>query len=320
MPVGRAHRDPARRIERQLHLQHRVPDDVDAGVKACEVGERRVVRRRLRNQPLQILAGAIAVENLLLLDQLQAEAQTPVDEGLQLLEVGEDLLARADEVREGRHRHVQTAVGDGRLWLQRPFEDRRGLVRVHQFLHPLNEIAFGGPDVQKVANGERLEVRDDGLRQVLGCYHATAAGDGRRRDVLQFERRRGDFRALGFGGEFLPLGRLDKELAGRLRPVAAAVQVGFEHPLLEVQEPRVLFGLFGVQLGVQLRPVGVELGDFYFRRVLNFLVGFDVLFGLAQHLGDGLGVFGERGLDGKAQFIVGHIHDEFLLQLEWVIE
>jgi hypothetical protein len=125
-PIDEVQHEGIGRQTGELRLQQRQAQIVDRR-HVCD-HEGVAVSRRLRDDAVQVNAGAIAEQDFALFGIFQAVAQLGVDRGLQLRKIVHDLLGSFEHVRDRRHRrelHVETDVGIGFV---RAFRNNAGIV------------------------------------------------------------------------------------------------------------------------------------------------------------------------------------------------
>src|SRR5690606_37424762 len=103
-PVGRVQHDTAGRVFSQERLQDGQADAVDVlRLLGVEGGNKCLC---LRNNAVQVGPGAVAVEQLRFLNQVQAVGRAGIDVACQSRSIIEDLTARLKQVSNGAYRRV----------------------------------------------------------------------------------------------------------------------------------------------------------------------------------------------------------------------
>src|SRR5690606_75226 len=123
--------------------------------------ESRSKRGSLRHNAVQVLAGAVAVEKLILFDILQTISTARIDVGGERRSVVHDLARSLEDVRNRANRRGKQVKCDVRLRLRVAFRNRTGVVGEAGLLDELDARLRRGAGSKQVADGKLTIRRSD---------------------------------------------------------------------------------------------------------------------------------------------------------------
>jgi hypothetical protein len=149
---------------------------------------RRIEVRRIRHEPMQVLAGAVAKQELLFLHKRQAVSQLAVDRALKLDGIIQRLPTGRDPVCDGPNRSLVQLESHGRFRLLRALSHRRRIHGAARLTRILDEVRGGLPRRQerpdRHAPAREYDRRGFALRRDHVASGARNARDGLHLEAL----------------------------------------------------------------------------------------------------------------------------------------
>src|SRR5690606_26793687 len=158
-PIGRIQHEAGSRVFGEHDLKNRKAQAINRRL----VGrvESRSKRGSLRHNAVQVLAGAVAVEKLILFDILQTISTARIDVGGERRSVVHDLARSLEDVRNRANRRGKQVKCDVRLRLRVAFRNRTGVVGEAGLLDELDARLRRGAGSKQVADGKLTIRRSD---------------------------------------------------------------------------------------------------------------------------------------------------------------